>query len=92
MTTVKSIYKSGVKENIQENQRGIFLVNTISKIYESVLKIQNENNNENISQMQTAGRKQRSTVDNLTILNSIIENQREHKNKTFFADAKKYFD
>ena len=44
--------------------------------------------------MQTAGRKQRSTVDNLIILNSIIENQRQNKNKPylFFADAKKCFD
>ena len=42
MTTVESIHKGGVKENIQENQRGIFLVNTVPKIYESALKIQNE--------------------------------------------------
>ena len=46
MTTVKSIYKGGVKENIQENQRWVFLVNSISKIYENVLKMQNENKNE----------------------------------------------
>ena len=87
---MKSIHNCEVKENIQENQRGIFLVNTVSKIYESALKIQNENKNENMSQMQTAGRKQRSAVDNLIILNSIIENQRQYKNKTylFFADAK----
>ena len=38
MTTVKSIHKGGVKEKIQENQREMFLVNTVSKIYESVLK------------------------------------------------------
>ena len=40
--------------------------------------------------MQKAGRKQRSIVDNLIILNSIIENKRQNKNKTylFFADAK----
>ena len=69
LTTVKSIHKSGVKENIQENQRGIFLVNTVSKIYESALKVQNENKNENMSQHQTAGRKQRSTVNNIIILN-----------------------
>ena len=93
LTTVKSIHKGGVKENIQENQRGIFLVNTVSKIYESALKIQNENKNENMSQMQTAGRKQRSAVDDSIILNSMIENQRQYKNKTylFFADAKKCF-
>ena len=41
-TTVESIHKGGVKENIQENQRGIFPVNTVPKIYESALKIQNE--------------------------------------------------
>ena len=94
LTTVKSIHKGGVKENIQENQREIFLVNIVSKIYESALKIQNEEKNKNMSQMQTARRKQRSTVDNLIILNSIIENQTQNKNKTylFFAVAKKYFD
>ena len=91
---MKSKHKGGVKENIHQNQRGIFLVNTVSKIYESALKVQNENKNENMSQHQTAGRKQRSTVNNLIILNSIIENQRQNKNKTylFFADAKKCFD
>ena len=93
LTTVKSIHKGGGEEIIQENRRGIFLVNRVSKIYESALKIQNENKNENMSQMQAAGRKQRSAVDNLIILNSMIENQRQNKNKTylFFADAKKWF-
>ena len=76
LTTFKSIHKGEVKENIQEIQRGIFLVNTVSKIYEIALKIQNENKYENMSQMQTAGKKQRSAVDNLIILNSIIKNQR----------------
>ena len=80
---MKSKHKGGVKENIQQNQRGIFLVNTVSKIYKSALKVQNENKNENMSQLQTAGRKQRSTVNNLIILNSIIENQRQNKNKTY---------
>ena len=43
-----------------------------------------------MTQMQTAGRKQRSTVDKLIILNSIIKDQRQNKNKTylFFVDAK----
>ena len=85
LMTVKSIHKGGVKENIQENQRGIFLVNTVSKIYESALKIQNENQNENMLQMQTAGRKQRSAVDNLIILNSIIKNQRQYKIKQIYS-------
>ena len=93
LTTVKSVRRGGVKEKIQENQREIFLVNTASKIYESALKKHNENKNENMSQIQTAGRKQRSTLDDLIILNSIIKNQRQNKNKTylFFADAEKCF-
>ena len=33
-TTIKSIYKSGNKANISESQRGIFLVNKISNVYE----------------------------------------------------------
>ena len=69
-------------------------MNIDSKIYENALKIQNEKKNENMSQTQKAGRKQRWTVDNLIILNSIIENQRQNKNKTylFFTDTKKCFD
>ena len=58
-------------------------MNTASKIYESVLKIQNENNNVNILPMKAAGRKQKSTVDNLNILNSIIENQKENQSKRY---------
>ena len=46
LTTVKSIHKNGVKENLQENQIRIFLVNIVSKIYESELKVQNEKKNE----------------------------------------------
>ena len=49
LTTEKSIYKGGGKENIQKNQREIFLVITVSKIYGSALKIQNENKNEKMS-------------------------------------------
>ena len=69
-------------------------MNTVSKIYESASKIQIENKNEIMSQMQTAGRKQRSAIDNLIILNSIIENQRQYKNETylFFVGTKKCFD
>ena len=38
-----------------------------------------------MSQMQTVGRKERSTVDNLIILNSIIEDQRQNKNKHIYS-------
>ena len=44
--------------------------------------------------MQTAGKKNRSTMDNIIIINAIIEKQRQsHKNTyLFFADAEKCFD
>ena len=43
--------------------------------------------------MQAAERKERSAMDNLIIMNTIIENQREQKLNTymFFADAVKCF-
>ena len=67
-TTIKSIYKGGNKANISESQRGIFLVNIISKVYELV-------------KMQVAGRKERSAMDNLTIMNTIA-NRKSESTKT----------
>ena len=93
-TTIKSIYKAGNKVSISESQRGIFLVNIISKVYELVKITQNDKNNRKMSEMQVAGRKERSAMDNLIIVNTIIENQRAQKlnTYTFFADAVKCFD
>ena len=47
-----------------------------------------------MSEMQTGGRKERSAMDNLIIMNTIIENQRTQKLNTFmfFADAVKCSD
>ena len=47
-----------------------------------------------ISNMQTAGKKNRSTMDNIIIINAIIEKQRQSHKNTYllFADAEKYFD
>ena len=66
----------------------------VCKVYERVKKLQNENKEVNISSMQTAGKKNRSTIDNLIIMNAIIEKQRlEHKTTyILFADAEKCFD
>ena len=93
-TTIKSIYKGGNKANISESQRGLFLVNIISKVYKLVKITQNEKNNSKMSEMQAAGRKERSAMDNLIIMNTIIENQSTQKLNTymFFADAVKCFD
>ena len=47
-----------------------------------------------MSEMQVAVRKERSAMDNLIIMNTIIENQRAQKLNAymFFADAVKCFD
>ena len=91
---IKSVYKRGNKERIQESQREIFLINIVYKIYERVKKLQNENKQANISSMQTAGKKKRSAIDNLIIMNAIIEKQRQdHKNiYMLFADSEICFD
>ena len=94
-TSIKSQCKrGGSKEKIQENQRGIFITNIVSEAYEIVNKIQNMTLQSNMSNMQTAGKKNRSTVDNIIIINTIIEKQRKgHKNTYLvFADAEKCFD
>ena len=91
----KYIYKGGNKANKSESQRGIFLVNIISKVYELVkITQQNDKNNWKMSEMQVAGTKERSAMDNLIIMNTIIENPRAQKLNTyiFFADAVKCFD
>ena len=53
---IRSLHEKGPKEDLG-NQRGIFLTNTISKIYERVKLIQNEHNLNNMSEMQCAARK-----------------------------------
>ena len=47
-----------------------------------------------MSEMQTAGKKQRSTMDSIVIASAIIEQRRIEKSNTyiFFADAVKCFD
>ena len=83
---------------MQESQRGIFLMNVvcicICKVYERKKKLQNENRQANISSIQTAGKKNRSTIDNQIIMSAIIEKQRHDYKNTYilYADAEKCFD
>ena len=71
-TKIKSVYKGGNKERIQI-LKWIFLMNILCKVYERVKKLQNENKQVNILSIQTAGKKNRSTIDNLILMNAIIE-------------------
>ena len=45
----------------------------LCKVYERVKKLQNENKQVNILSVQTAGKKNRSTIDHLILMNAIIE-------------------
>ena len=56
--------------------------------------VQNEAIQNKMSNMQTEGKKNRSTMDNIIIINAIIEKQRQSHKNTYllFADAEKYFD
>ena len=56
-------------------------MNIVCKVYERVKKFQSENKQSIISSMQTVGKKNRPTMDNIIIMNAIIEKQRQdHKN------------
>ena len=89
---IRSIHKKGPKEDLA-NQRGIFLTNIVSKVYEKVKLLQNEDIC-NMSRMQCAGSKNGSPLDHIITLNVIIEKQRSEKKPTYilFADAEKCFD
>ena len=89
---IKWVHKKGSGEELSKNQRGLFLVNTVSKVYEKVKKKQNKKHNK-MSEMQTAGKK-RSTMDNTVIVSAITEQRRIETGNTciFFADAVKCFD
>ena len=69
------------------------MTNIVTKAYEIVKKIQSKAIQSNMSKMQTAGKKNRSTMDNIIIINAVTEKQRQsHKNTyLFFADAEKCF-
>ena len=94
LTTIKSVRKKGNQDKLSESQRGLFMVNVVSKVYERVKKTQNEKIHKNMNQMQCVGRTQRSTMDNIIIMSAIVEKRRTERLNTylFFADAVKCFD
>ena len=49
------------------------------KVYEKIKKTQNETKHKKMSEMQTAGKKQRSTMDNTVIVSGVIEQRRIEK-------------
>lgn len=91
-TAIESICKGGQRENLNETQRGIFMINAISIAYERVSKIQNQKLQEKMSNMQVAGKKNRSIVHN-TITNAIMEKQKlRNKNMYILHGPENGFD
>ena len=91
---ITSIQKSNNGSTLNETQRGLFITNIVSKAYEKVKKMNNEIHFNKISPMQMAGRKHRSTMDNLIIVSGIIADNKAKNIPTylFFGDAEKCFD
>ena len=77
----------------KETQRGLFITNTVSKVYEKIKKMQNEEYIERMSEMQTGGRKNQSVIHNIIMVSAIISQNKKDKVPTylFFADAEKCF-
>ena len=90
------IHKNSGKSNF-DNYRGTSISNSLQKLYSRILEqrlgrlVAQEGW---LSEMQGGFRDNRSTIDQLFILSSILERARALKKKTFFAfiDFKKVFD
>ena len=92
--SITSIQKTSQGSKLNDTQRGLFITNIVSKIYEKVKKINNTASFQNISPMQMAGKKHRSTMDNIVIVSAIIAENKLNNIPTymFFGDAEKCFD
>ena len=91
---INSVHKKGSKKDL-ENQRGLFLTNIVSKIVERIINNKNkERVMKTISPFQCGGKKNRSSSDNLFMLNSIIQYFKIKKENLYilFTDLKKCFD
>ena len=90
----KSVRKKENQRKLSESQRGLFMVNVVSKDYEKVKNTQKEKVHKNMKQMQCVSRIERSIMDNIIIMSAIIKKRRTERLSTylFFADAVKCFD
>ena len=92
--TIIATHKKGKKE-LMSNKRGLFITDNVSKVYERIIKNRNDEKfREGITEWNTGGIKNRSTVDNIMIANAVIENNKYYNRNTYmtFTDAEKCFD
>ena len=92
---IKTMYKGKGNTEDLKNQRGLFLSNEISKLYEKMMDLRSKPRIEsNISQWQAGGRPKRSIVDQLFILRAVMNNCKYMNLKVVieFLDLVKAFD
>ena len=75
-----------------ENKRGISLCNNINKLFGKII-VNRMNKHLNFTEAQAVARPQKSTLNNLFTIKSIIQ-QRKHEGKTYeaFIDIEKAYD
>lgn len=92
---ILSIHKNKGSRMEMENKRGIFITNTVSKIFEKImLSKSGKKIEDHISRYQCGGISNRSTCDHLLTLNAVIEYNKYLGSAThiWFGDAFKCFD
>ena len=92
---IKSLYKNKGSRSEMTNQRGLFITNIVSKIFERIILNRNRDMvEEMMSPFQCGGKRGRGTVDHLFVFRAIIDDYRS-KNKdlyVFYGDLEKCFD
>ena len=77
---IKSIYKGKGNKKEMNNQRGIFIINILSKLLERIMYTRNkENLRKGISEHQNGSMDKRNIYDNLFTLLAIIDDNKNHK-------------
>ena len=92
---INTIYKGKGDKMDFENRRGLFITNTISKLYDSIKLSRNDEKLSNgITKFQCGSMKGKSTVDHIMTLNAILDYNSFIGSETYtiFADAYKCFD
>ena len=88
---ILSIFKKGMRTDLS-NQRGLFLTNVVSKLFEKV--VEGKIGNVKFDVFQCGGTKGRATIDNWIVTMAVVDEGKRLKKNVyiFFADLVKCFD
>ncbi len=92
---IKSIYKNKGDQTDMKNQKGLFLTSTVAKTFEKRIYEKNKIKvREGVFEFQCGGMENRSTIDNLLILQGTIDYHRYIGQNLHIlsVDAEKCFD